>query len=237
MTLDALRRTARRRGIATSFSDGGGRRYEVSDATLGAVLEAMGPAPKATAWPPVVVARQGRRCGWRPRRASPSPWRWRGATSGRSRPSRPGTCRRAGTGWPAGPGPPPWWSRPAAATCRRPWPRAGEAGAGRPSCTRSGPGPAGASATSATWPACWPRRRPWGPSSPCSTRCTPPRRGSPAPTTPPAGCSATPCTCGSRASPSWPPWPPASGSGSRPWPAPARSCWQATASTSPPSTN
>jgi 4-alpha-glucanotransferase len=66
MTLDELRRDARRRGIATSFTDAGGRFHTVSDTTLRAVLEAMGPAPEATAWPPVVVARQGRRCDWRP---------------------------------------------------------------------------------------------------------------------------------------------------------------------------
>jgi 4-alpha-glucanotransferase len=72
MTLDELRRTARRRGIATGFTDAGGRLYEVSDSTLGAVLEAMGPAPEATAWPPVVVARQGRRCDWRPPEGEPA---------------------------------------------------------------------------------------------------------------------------------------------------------------------
>jgi 4-alpha-glucanotransferase len=71
MTLDELRRSARRRGIATSFTDAGGRFYEVSDTTLRAVLEAMGPAPEATAWPPVVVARQGRRCDWRPPEGEP----------------------------------------------------------------------------------------------------------------------------------------------------------------------
>ena len=71
MTLDELRRTARRRGIATSFTDAGGRLYEVSDTTLRAVLEAMGPAPEATAWPPVVVARQGRHCDWRPPEGEP----------------------------------------------------------------------------------------------------------------------------------------------------------------------
>ena len=65
MTLDELRRTAHRRGIATSFTDAGGRSHEVSESTLRAVLEAMGPAPEETPWPPVVVARQGRRCDWR----------------------------------------------------------------------------------------------------------------------------------------------------------------------------
>jgi|SRR5215218_3792387 4-alpha-glucanotransferase len=71
MTLDELRRSARRRGIATSFTDAGGRFHTVSDTTLRAVLEAMGPAPEATAWPPVVVARQGRRCDWRPPAGEP----------------------------------------------------------------------------------------------------------------------------------------------------------------------
>jgi 4-alpha-glucanotransferase len=71
MTLDELRRTAHRRGIATSFTDAGGRSYEVSEHTLRAVLEAMGPAPEATAWPPVVVARQGRRRDWRPPEGEP----------------------------------------------------------------------------------------------------------------------------------------------------------------------
>src|SRR5829696_10009580 len=66
MTLDELRRTAQARGIATSFTDAGGRLYQVSEATLEAVLEAMGPAPERRAWPPVVVARQGWRHPWRP---------------------------------------------------------------------------------------------------------------------------------------------------------------------------
>jgi 4-alpha-glucanotransferase len=71
MTLDELRRTARGRGIATSFTDAGGRFSTVSEPTLRAVLEAMGPAPEPTAWPPVVVARQGRRCDWRPPEGEP----------------------------------------------------------------------------------------------------------------------------------------------------------------------
>src|SRR5829696_3747271 len=66
MTLDELRRTAQARGIATSFTDAGGRLYQVSEATLEVVLEAMGPAPERRAWPPVVVARQGWRHPWRP---------------------------------------------------------------------------------------------------------------------------------------------------------------------------
>jgi 4-alpha-glucanotransferase len=66
MTLDELRRTALARGIATSFTDAGGRHYVVSDETLRAVLEAMGPAPDPVGWPAVVVARVGRRHEWRP---------------------------------------------------------------------------------------------------------------------------------------------------------------------------
>jgi 4-alpha-glucanotransferase len=71
MTLDELRRTALGRGIATSFADAAGGHHTVPEATLRAVLEAMGPAPEAAAWPPVVVARQGRRCDWRPPEGEP----------------------------------------------------------------------------------------------------------------------------------------------------------------------
>src|SRR4029453_15820866 len=60
MMLDELRRTAEGRGITTSFTDAANRHYEVSEATLRSVLEAMGPAPEPTAWPPVVVTRTGR---------------------------------------------------------------------------------------------------------------------------------------------------------------------------------
>ena len=60
MMLDELRRTAEARGIATSFTDAASRHYEVSEATLRAVLDAMGPAPDPTPWPPVVVTRTGR---------------------------------------------------------------------------------------------------------------------------------------------------------------------------------
>src|SRR5512132_3600910 len=60
MMLDELRRTAEARGIATSFTDAASRHYEVSEATLRAVLDAMGPAPDPTSWPPVVVTRTGR---------------------------------------------------------------------------------------------------------------------------------------------------------------------------------
>jgi 4-alpha-glucanotransferase len=59
MMLDELRRTAKARGIATQFTDAAQRRYVVSEATLEAVLDAMGPAPDPTPWPPVVVTRTG----------------------------------------------------------------------------------------------------------------------------------------------------------------------------------
>ena len=72
MMLDELRRTAQARGIATSFTDAGGRFYQVSEATLEAVLEAMGPAPDRRDWPPVVVARQGWRHPWRPPAGEPA---------------------------------------------------------------------------------------------------------------------------------------------------------------------
>jgi len=74
MMLEGLRRTAEARGIATSFTDAGGRRTEVSEATLEAVLEAMGPAPAPAPWPPVVVTRTGQesRSSWRPPRGEPA---------------------------------------------------------------------------------------------------------------------------------------------------------------------
>ena len=72
MMLEELRRAAEARGIATSFTDAAGRRYVVSEATLEAVLEAMGPAPAPTAWPPVVVARTGRQVTWRPPEGEPA---------------------------------------------------------------------------------------------------------------------------------------------------------------------
>ena len=71
MMLDELRRTAEGRGIATSFTDAASRHYEVSEATLRCVLEAMGPAPEPTAWPPVVVTRTGRGGPWRPPEGEP----------------------------------------------------------------------------------------------------------------------------------------------------------------------
>ncbi|MET0478791.1 MAG: 4-alpha-glucanotransferase [Actinomycetota bacterium] len=72
MMLEELRRAAEARGIATSFTDAAGRRYVVSEATLEAVLEAMGPAPAPSAWPPVVVARTGRQVTWRPPEGEPA---------------------------------------------------------------------------------------------------------------------------------------------------------------------
>ncbi|HEV3014288.1 MAG TPA: 4-alpha-glucanotransferase, partial [Actinomycetota bacterium] len=71
MMLDELRRTAEARGIATSFTDAAGERHVVPEATLEAVLEAMGPAPAAAAWPPVVVTRVGRGAGWSPPEGEP----------------------------------------------------------------------------------------------------------------------------------------------------------------------
>jgi 4-alpha-glucanotransferase len=81
MMLDELRRTAEARGIATSFTDAAGRRHEVSEATLEAVLAAMGPAPEPAAWPPVVVTRKGRasRSTGAPPWGSPDPSRSTGA--------------------------------------------------------------------------------------------------------------------------------------------------------------
>jgi 4-alpha-glucanotransferase len=73
MTLDELRRTAEARGIATRFTDAANRTYAVSEATLKAVLDAMGPAPAAAAaWPPIVVTRTGRKpAAWRPPEGGP----------------------------------------------------------------------------------------------------------------------------------------------------------------------
>jgi 4-alpha-glucanotransferase len=72
MMLEELRRTAQARGIATSFTDAGGHRTEVSEATLEAVLEAMGPASAPAPWPPVVVTRLGQEAGWRPPGGKPA---------------------------------------------------------------------------------------------------------------------------------------------------------------------
>src|ERR687898_527815 len=72
MMLEELRRAAEARGIATTFTDATGRRNEVPEATLEAVLEAMGPAPAAAAWPPVVVARAGRPATWSPPEGEPA---------------------------------------------------------------------------------------------------------------------------------------------------------------------
>src|SRR6266545_2499151 len=61
MSSDELRRRARELGVATGFVDAAGRRRRVSDATLEAVLGAMGadPARPPDPRPPVVVVRQG----------------------------------------------------------------------------------------------------------------------------------------------------------------------------------
>jgi 4-alpha-glucanotransferase len=82
MTLDALRRAAEARGVATRFTDAAGRDRRASEATLRAVLAAMGEEPRPSGaphwgspdpsgapdprWPPVVVARVGRAPAWRP---------------------------------------------------------------------------------------------------------------------------------------------------------------------------
>src|SRR5918993_546097 len=72
MMLEELRRAAEARGIATTFTDATGRHHEVPEATLEAVLEAMGPAPAAAAWPPVVVARAGQPATWSPPEGEPA---------------------------------------------------------------------------------------------------------------------------------------------------------------------
>jgi 4-alpha-glucanotransferase len=80
MTLDRLCRAAQARGVATRFTDATGRDHQVSEATLRAVLAAMGEEPggrpagpgqpsraaPTQPWPPVVVARLGRATTWRP---------------------------------------------------------------------------------------------------------------------------------------------------------------------------
>jgi 4-alpha-glucanotransferase len=75
MTLDELRRAAEARGVAARFTDAAGRDHQVPEATLRAVLAAMGeeqpaapdPAGGTVAgWPPVVVTRAGRAHPWRP---------------------------------------------------------------------------------------------------------------------------------------------------------------------------
>jgi 4-alpha-glucanotransferase len=72
MTLDELRRIAEARGIATRFTDAANRTHEVSEATLEAVLDAMGPPPERSAWPPVVITRSGRPAPWRPPEGEPA---------------------------------------------------------------------------------------------------------------------------------------------------------------------
>src|ERR687898_209057 len=71
MMLEELRRAAEARGIATTFTDATGRRNEGPEATLEAVLEAMGPVPAAAAWPPVVVARAAQPATWSPPEGEP----------------------------------------------------------------------------------------------------------------------------------------------------------------------
>src|ERR687898_2433438 len=71
MMLEELRRAAEARGIATTFADATGRHHEVQEPTLEAVLEAMGPAPAAAAWPPVVVARAAQPATWSPPEGEP----------------------------------------------------------------------------------------------------------------------------------------------------------------------
>src|SRR4029453_664881 len=95
MMLEGLRRTAEARGIATSFTDARGRHTEVSEATLEAVLEAMGPAPAPAPWRPGV----GPRAAQHPRGAVPMPRpRARAPAPGaRVVPARPATA--AGPGW------------------------------------------------------------------------------------------------------------------------------------------
>jgi 4-alpha-glucanotransferase len=73
MMLEELRRTAEARGVATRFTDAASRHYEVAEATLKAVLDAMGPPPAGPAgWPPVVVTRTGQPSGWRPPGGEPA---------------------------------------------------------------------------------------------------------------------------------------------------------------------
>ena len=71
MMLDELRRTAQARGIATRFTDASSHTHEVPEATLRAVLDAMGPAPGPATWPPVVVTRTGRAAPWAPPEGEP----------------------------------------------------------------------------------------------------------------------------------------------------------------------
>src|SRR5215207_3175299 len=72
MMLEELRRAAEARGIATTFTDAPGRRPGGPGAALGAGPGAMGPAPAAAAWPPVVVARAGQPATWSPPEGEPA---------------------------------------------------------------------------------------------------------------------------------------------------------------------
>jgi 4-alpha-glucanotransferase len=68
MPVDELRRRARAAGVATSFDDAAGRHHQASEATLEAVLAAMGAEDDAPPrpWPAVVVLRRGGSSGKRP---------------------------------------------------------------------------------------------------------------------------------------------------------------------------
>ena len=58
-------------GVSTGFHDGTGRWHEVSEATLAAVLTALGEPAAHTAWPAVLVTHRGRPHGWTPPRGEP----------------------------------------------------------------------------------------------------------------------------------------------------------------------
>jgi 4-alpha-glucanotransferase len=96
MTLDELRRAAGARGVASRFTDAASRTYEVSEATLRAVLDAMGPAPEPTAWPPVVVTRSGCGATWTPPEGEPVTLVLEG---GEERPAPPGLPGDLPPGW------------------------------------------------------------------------------------------------------------------------------------------
>lgn len=66
-TSEELRQRASTLGVATDFWDGLGAWHSVSDATLRAVLDALGdPPPRDAPWPAVVVTHPGRPPRWRP---------------------------------------------------------------------------------------------------------------------------------------------------------------------------
>jgi 4-alpha-glucanotransferase len=66
-----VRERASALGIATGFHDGTGRWHDVSEATLVAILAALGEPAAHTAWPAVLVAHRGRPHGWTPPRGEP----------------------------------------------------------------------------------------------------------------------------------------------------------------------